>query len=259
MDVQRLALVRQNFIAKAVYFAQLIPGMTAVETAEYAFVDTGLPTSTFNVAIPKTGQSEFLLPLFERINTFTRNSFPVALWCFSDALAELVQQHKLIGEERNVAMWADLTNVAPADTSLPDFHIRYVKTPDDYAHFADVLADLFGNLPEATQIRTYHQLISHAHKPEQPIRLYIGECAGQIVSTGTLFVDGDVAGIYDIATRPTSRGKGFGSVMFGYLLREANRLNARQVVLQASPDGLRIYQRAGFLDVGLVHVFENGV
>ncbi len=53
------------------------------------------------------------------------------------------------------------------------------------------------------------------------------------------------------------RGQGFGSTMFNYLLQEAKELNVAQCVLQASPDGITIYKKAGFQSVGQMTVFEN--
>lgn len=93
MNTHLLALVRQNFIAKAAYFARQIPQMTFTETDHYAFVDTGLPTNTFNVAVPKTNQAAAIHELFTyHIRQFVDKGSPVALWCWEDTRSPLLIQ-----------------------------------------------------------------------------------------------------------------------------------------------------------------------
>jgi hypothetical protein len=45
--------------------------------------------------------------------------------------------------------------------------------------------------------------------------------------------------------------------MFAHLIETAKSFGSRYAVLQASPDGIGIYRRAGFMSVGTVHTFEN--
>ncbi|QHV96910.1 GNAT family N-acetyltransferase [Spirosoma endbachense] len=262
MDHKLSTIVRRNFIAKATYFARLLPGMHVADTETFTVVDCGLPSDTFNVVIPKTTKFASLADLFEnRVSEFSRKRFPLAFWCWDDLvnpeLATLLHYYDLVRDETNVAMWLNLRTRPINPASNNPLLIRGIQSPDEYDQFADVIAELFGDSPEADQIRQYYQLISRVHVPTQPMRFYLGEYEGKIVTTGTLFLDDESAGIYDIATRPDWRGHGFGSHMFDYLLGEAHRQSARQVVLQASADGLGIYKRAGFVEVGTVQVYDT--
>jgi GNAT superfamily N-acetyltransferase len=260
MDHILSTLVRRNFIAKATYFARLLRGMHVADTEAYIVVDCGLPSDTFNVIIPKNTDLASLADLFENtVSKFSRKQFPVAFWCwgelFTPELALFLHYYELVSDETNVTMWLNLRTRLINPTNNTPLLIRSVQSPDDYGQFADVIAELFGDSPEADQIRHYYQLISRTHLPNKPMHFYLGEYKGTIVTTGMLFLDGESAGIYDIATRPDWRGHGFGSHMFDYLLAEAHRQRAWQVVLQASTDGLGIYKRAGFVEVGTVQVF----
>ncbi|MCK8490268.1 GNAT family N-acetyltransferase [Spirosoma sp. RP8] len=262
MDHALNTLVRRNFIAKAAYFAQHLPGTNVVDTNAYTIVDCGLPSDTFNVIVPKTTDLIALTDLFENgVSEFTRKRFPMSLWCWEELytaeLAILIHHYELTGDETNVAMWLNLRTRSIKQPCPSDLLIRPVQAPADYDQFAYVLADLFGDSPEADQIRLHYQQVSQLHLPDQPIQLYIGEYNGQVVATGTLFVTDESAGIYDIATRPAWRKRGFGSRMFERLLWEANQQSASQVVLQASADGLTIYKHAGFSEVGTVQVWGN--
>jgi GNAT superfamily N-acetyltransferase len=121
-----------------------------------------------------------------------------------------------------------------------------------------MLGNLFGDSAEGQAVATYHQWIGDYGVHHFPaMRYYLGEYAGELVATGTLFVGSDTVGIYDIVTHPDYRHRGIGSAMFAHLLREAQAWPDRPAVLQASPDGIGIYRRAGFTPVGEVHVFER--
>ncbi|WP_338869674.1 GNAT family N-acetyltransferase [Spirosoma sp. SC4-14] len=263
MNASHIDLVRQNFIAKVSYYAQLgLPDTAFVETEALAVVDSGLPTDTFNVIVPKPMPTEALAsPLCHQLQHFTGKHFPVALWCWNDILspelAHLLTQYGLYSEESDVAMWLNLQNAAIAKPTLQGLQIHPVQTSGEYEQFADVIAELFGDSSEADQIRLYHQKISRVHSATQPMKLHIGIADGNVVATGTLFLSDTSAGIYDLATRPAWRGRGFGSQLFQHLIWLATQHSATQVVLQASADGLGIYKRAGFLEVGLVRVFGN--
>ncbi len=44
--------------------------------------------------------------------------------------------------------------------------------------------------------------------------------------------------------------------MFAHILRKARMFPHRTAVLQASPDGMGIYRKAGFIPIGEVLVFD---
>ena len=56
----------------------------------------------------------------------------------------------------------------------------------------------------------------------------------------------NVAGIYYVATIPTQRNKGFGTAMMKHLLSLAKGEGYVIATLQASHDGLFLYERLGF-------------
>ena len=66
-----------------------------------------------------------------------------------------------------------------------------------------------------------------------------------VLKKGALFLT-DVAGIYDVATRPEYRRRGFGSALFKHLVNEAKQAKYESAVLVASAEGAGIYERAGF-------------
>ena len=85
--------------------------------------------------------------------------------------------------------------------------------------------------------------------------MFIGSIDGKVVSTGLLLETQESYGIYDVMTKAEFRGKGYGSQMFSFLLNEAKD-KQRPVVLQASGDGINIYKRFGFIEIGEMAVLE---
>ncbi|KAF8818619.1 GNAT family N-acetyltransferase [Rickettsia endosymbiont of Cardiosporidium cionae] len=88
------------------------------------------------------------------------------------------------------------------------------------------------------------------------LRLFIGYVNDRPISTAGVFIT-DVAGIYDISTHPEMQNKGYGSAMFYTALKFALDNGLKEIVLQASEDGLGIYKRFGFEEICEFNVWSN--
>lgn len=91
--------------------------------------------------------------------------------------------------------------------------------------------------------------------PEQPRTHYLGRSAGQPAATSYRFLDGETAGIYNVATLRAYRGRGIGSVMTVGPLLEAREMGYRLGTLLSTPRGLGVYRKLGFKDFGALAVF----
>jgi ribosomal protein S18 acetylase RimI-like enzyme len=252
--------VRQNFEEKSSYLASVLPGITVTERPGFLAVDSGLPSDTYNVlSVRDMAAPAELLAAADRFNA---KAFPLALWYWqstiNDAHRAAFLQHGLEYAETNIAMSADLPHIQTTPPTIDGLTIRLATTAGDITRYAKLLADLFGDSPEGPQVLAHFQrLAQHPPSAYPAMRHYLGILRGTIVATGLLFIGSETAGIYDIATREDHRRQGIGSAVFQTLLRDARATNRRHCVLQASPDGLGIYSRAGFQSLGEVHTFEN--
>ncbi len=111
------------------------------------------------------------------------------------------------------------------------------------------------NLSAAAEVLTLS--VDHFTSKGFPMALWYWENEIDKAGVSELLIGSQTAGIYDIATHPEYRRRGIGSSMFQYLLLDACTSQHRFCILQASHDGFRIYEQAGFSAVGKVHVFEN--
>jgi len=77
----------------------------------------------------------------------------------------------------------------------------------------------------------------------------------QIISSLTLSWNNDWARIDDVATLPEYQGKGYATKLMKYGIRLAFKKGARVCFLEASPKGLSIYQKLGFIELFKNQVF----
>ncbi|PHF01692.1 GNAT family N-acetyltransferase [Bacillus wiedmannii] len=256
-------LLIDNFTYKTSYIARQIHGMNVKETKDYIAVDCGLPADTFNIiTILNNNLTEGIEKLNKVVNNYNQKKFPMSVWFWDDRHEQTIKSELIkLGlkeAEQNIAMIADLKTIHPLINMTKGFTIQKASSSGHIKKFGETLANLFGTSEEGTHVQAfYNKTASFDLWNSENMKLYLGIFKNEVVSVGSLVCTKDSIGIYDIATKEEMRGQGFGSTMFNYLLQEAKELNVSQCVLQASPDGINIYKKAGFQSVGQMTVFEN--
>ncbi|QWI19806.1 GNAT family N-acetyltransferase [Bacillus wiedmannii] len=256
-------LLIDNFINKISYITRQVHGMDVKETKDYIAVDCGLPADTFNIiTLLNSNVTEGIEKLYKEVECFNQKKFPMSVWFWDDRHEQTIKSELIkLGlkeAEQNIAMIADLKTIHPTINMPEGFTIQKASSSGQIKNFGETLANLFGTSEEGTHVQAfYNETASFDLWNSENMKLYLGIFKNEVVSVGSLVCTKDSIGIYDIATKEEMRGQGFGSTMFNYLLQEAKELNVSQCVLQASPDGINIYKKAGFQSVGQMTVFEN--
>jgi N-acetylglutamate synthase len=126
----------------------------------------------------------------------------------------------------------EIERLAPEDA---DRHARLVaagfEAPDEY----------------------FQQLMTTGVLRAVGVSCYLGEFDGEPVTTGFGVTIGDSIGIFNIATPPGQRRRGYGSAITVRTIRDGFNSRARWAWLQASPAGYPVYQRLGFRTVEAWH------
>jgi GNAT superfamily N-acetyltransferase len=73
---------------------------------------------------------------------------------------------------------------------------------------------------------------------------------GRAVGQAWSFVDGDLAGVFDMGVRPPFRRHGLGTGLLRAVCAAARTAGARAAVLNATPEGEMLYSTCGFTRVG---------
>jgi ribosomal protein S18 acetylase RimI-like enzyme len=69
---------------------------------------------------------------------------------------------------------------------------------------------------------------------------------GEPVASGSAYLDGTTAGVYNIATVEQFRGRGLGTAVTAWLMNDAYERGCEETILHASPDGFPVYERLGY-------------
>lgn len=249
-------LVINNLEEKLKVFTHAVSGELTSEE-DFVIANTEVPTDTFNVLLPKSPNIKNADRIRYGIDHFAAKGYPFSTWIdaqlLNDDWKELMQEYDLKEAERNVMMKLEHT-LHVGQSSSQQLIITPVKSNEELMKYQEVFLSLFEGSPERDALASYFNRFSQARLGEE-VQMFIGSIGEMTVTTGLLIESKDSYGIYDVMTKETFRGKGYGSEMFQYLLTQTKD-KQKPVVLQASDDGKNIYKRFGFSDVGEMVVFE---
>lgn len=128
-----------------------------------------------------------------------------------------------------------------AAQNVDGLQIRLLASADAVVH-ARVAARGF-DAPE----EMFVQLMTPAVLSRPGLRCYVGEVHGEAVTTGVGVTLGPFVGIFNIATLPEHRGRGFGAAVTARAARDGLHDGARWSYLQSSSAGYPVYTRLGYI------------
>lgn len=247
-----------NIAKKLQYLPERIKGMHVLGIDDTVVVDSGLPSDTFNTAYGgKVGDKTAL----DVMNYYQTKNYPMAWWIGPDTAkcpnhVSSLESAGFVHDEFDAGMFCRLDQMNAKDYQFPtDLKINFCTEPKHFNAFGNVLASIFDPVDE--HVKQFYQMVSNVPaKDRQDIKLFVGYVDGRAVSTSALFLT-DVAGVYDISTRPEMQRRGYGAAMTYTALKYAKDQGMQHAVLQASPDGLNIYKRFGFKEVCDFNVWSN--
>ena len=144
--------------------------------------------------------------------------------------------------------------VAAADdlAALPetDLDIRRVADDAGLRHAVDLAAVGFG-VPKEVMAPVYSRAV--ASMPG--LSTYVGYADGAPVCTAVGVVVRGNVGIFNVATPPEHRRRGYGAALTARAIRDGMEAGARLAALQASADGEPVYRRMGFRSVERYRLF----
>ena len=237
------------------YIAEKIPSMHVETLQNASLVDSKLPSDTFNTAFGGTVDKKLATKV---LAYYKQNNQPMAWWIGPSSASTLshtyLEQAGFTQDEDSIGMSCDLT-LTPNLTPTTPLTIRTCETLSDFIDFAEVLSSVFD--PQDPQVNVFYKKMAKIPSNQrQDMILFVGYEKEIPVATSCLFLE-EVAGIYDIATKPEKRNLGYGSALLSHAFLEAKKRGYLQSILQASKDGLNLYKRYGFKEICSFSTWSN--
>lgn len=92
----------------------------------------------------------------------------------------------------------------------------------------------------------------------EPVDLWLAYVDGEPVSTATGVLLEDALGVFNVATPPEHRRKGYGAWLTAHAIRRGFEAGASFAYLQSSEMGFRVYEGLGFEQVSTYRLFVRG-
>ncbi|MBZ5584161.1 MAG: GNAT family N-acetyltransferase [Acidobacteriia bacterium] len=142
--------------------------------------------------------------------------------------------------------------LAPPVKPLPEIEVRRVRNGPSRHAFCGIGSTCF-HVP----IAWFYEVFD-GERVWDRFAAYVGYHQGQPVSTAALVMGGGAVGVYNVATLPEYRRRGYGEAVMRRALEEARREHGiERSILQSTPAGFRLYERMGYRTVTRVSVYAT--
>lgn len=156
-------------------------------------------------------------------------------------LAELASARGMVREADIPLMVLDARDAAALNDAGPEELMIRILVPEQSDRHARLAAAGF-EVPE----ELFLQLMTPAVLSLDGVVCYLGAVGSEPATTGLGVTLGDHVGIFNIATPPAFRRRGYGAAVTARAVRDGFNSGARWAWLQSSPAGYHVYQRLGF-------------
>jgi GNAT superfamily N-acetyltransferase len=243
--------VANIYIAFMRFIIDRVPTAQSRDDGAVAWVLSGIPHPIANIVV-QTHWDNALSPeaIREQISAtlapFAARQVPMSwmVWPSSQPadLAQHLADYGLRHAGDEPAMIRDLGTPPPQVPAVPGLRIERVRDAAAFERWLDTSVAVFASSEEERAAMREFALMGYDH----PMCQFLGLMDGQPVAIATLLLAGDVAGIFNVATLPQSRGKGIGAAITTLALEDARRARCRVAGLLSSPMGYETYRRLGF-------------
>jgi GNAT superfamily N-acetyltransferase len=240
--------IEENFFAVGRYWGSLNSSLTQAESI-WA-MNTGVSISDFNwVWNEKPLTNDNAKSIADIKEIYKKINLRFWWWIYprgqSSKTISLLEDAGLRLIEKVPCMAVDLNDSALEKQITDNIKISPVKDKNDLLIWADI--SFYGfEMPERAKEQYGAFVSSFALGDQSPQKLFLAYWEGKPVATSLLFTYNNTAGIYYVSALPAYRNKGFGLNITLAAMQAAKESGFKNVILQATPLGAKVYKRAGF-------------
>ncbi|WP_158076787.1 GNAT family N-acetyltransferase [Wohlfahrtiimonas populi] len=194
------------------------------------------------------------------LNWYDAKSRDCMIICPEGQTHSIIQSHQtewqLEDEAPTTAMQLNLNEWQPIANRTNNFTINLVN--DNLALWSYPLLTAFGSgntLQDAIIIQQYQKAHELALQQNQPLYHFVLMLNNAPVCNLTLTIMNEGSRLDDIGTDTHHQGKGYATALIQYALAFAQNKGAEYCVLEASSDGLSVYQKLGFKPLWNYHAY----
>lgn len=239
------------------------PRGSVIELPGVSIASLGVTFQMFNAAFlsePVDTQQALEARLQTARNRFASQALRWSFWICEDWLPATAIRRKLSRtcETLGLRLSSELPGLAaerirPPARKLPAVDFRRVDSAPTLDDFRALGATCF-HVPIAWFSEVFDAGVTAAH----PFVCWVGYHGGQPVATAATVSAHGITGLYNVATTPEYRRRGYGEAITRHAIDAAvHQANSTRVVLQSTSDGLRLYQRMGFEPVTRILVYNS--
>jgi ribosomal protein S18 acetylase RimI-like enzyme len=233
-----------------------------------SIASAGVEFQMFNAAFlsgPVETETELSRSILMCSLQFNARGLEWAYWVCEDWLADKPRKRvRKIFEKHGLRQTAELPGMAaekilPPTRLLPGIEVRRVRDARTGEDFRGI-----GSVCFHVPLPWFNEVFDHDSVWDR-FAAYVGyvddvpvATTAIVASGGPAPLSGDIVGVYNVATVPDYRRRGYGEAVMRHALAEAERERpSRPVVLQSTEAGLRLYERMGFRTVGRFSVYAS--
>ena len=229
------------------------------------WVITDVPFSLCNSVVMPTWDEATADERIDEVLAEGRRRGVAQLWWTGRTCAppDLVERLEARGVVRDVepmpGMALELADLPPAsETPVPaGLRIEPVIDAAGLAAFAEPVGSAFGFPADGLASIVAAFADYAASGAEDELHHWVGYERDRPVAAASILVRDGIAGLYNVSTVADARRRGYGAALSVAALRGAAAAGAEHAILHASPGGLPIYQRLGFVKYTTVRAVET--
>lgn len=226
-----------------------IRGAELLDDGRIFGVMTHLPLTFFNgIATTNITENEVAAV----IDVFRAKSCPFRWWLTPstrpEGLAAILEAHGMRHAYDAPGMAADLTAL---DLDVPPPAGVTVRRVDDLTPWLAVFIPTYASPPEDAAI--WREAYEQCDERWTHFVAFLGD---EPVATTSVLLQGELAGIYVVATLGKARGRGIGAAVTRAAMRFARDRGATQAALQSSELGYGVYRGLGFVEYCNLRLYD---
>jgi ribosomal protein S18 acetylase RimI-like enzyme len=223
----------------------------------------GIDCAVFNAALltppAVANPNEFERRLLSAAVHYRTRGLPWSFWLCESTVEEharreadgILQRCGLANISVSPGMVAD--RLAPAGVRAPALEFRSTTGAEARTAFCYVMAAAF-----ALPFETARLIYGTERIWRSGCQGWVGYVKEEAVTTAAVIPDGDVLGVYAVATLAAFRRRGYAEAVTRYALEQARRATGvERSVLQSTKAGLELYRKMGYRETTRVAVFQS--